>query len=243
MVTVIKRMKFKSQRLVRGLFIPALLSFSMLMSSSLVPNCRAQNVVDKMVATVNSGVQPECGQICLITLSDLLWQIALEPDTPIDNPSSELLNRTLQRVIDQRLILQEAQKLPTIDPTREEIAQARDELVKRFAPGAFIERSRKVGLTSEKLTEIIEQRLKIEKYLDFRFRNFVVVTDNEIAAYYQEVFVPRFRARFPGRVVPSLTDVRAQIERRLTEAKIESDTDAFLDSARERAEIITLNPV
>ena len=240
---VVERMKFKSQQLLRGLFIPVFLICSFLTAGSVVPNCHAQNVVDKMVATVNSGVQPECGQICLVTLSDLLWQIALEPDTPVDNPSSELLNRTLQRVIDQRLILQEAQKLPTIDPTREEIAQAREELVKRFPAGAFVERSRKVGLTSEKLTEIVEQRLKIEKYLDFRFRNFVVVTENEIADYYAQVFVPRFRARFPGRVLPGLADVRANIERRLTEAKIESDTDAFLDSARERAEIIMLNPV
>jgi hypothetical protein len=29
----------------------------------------------------------------------------------------------------------------------------------------------------------------------------------------------------------------------LMEAKIESDTDAFLDAARERAEIVMLNPV
>ena len=58
----------------------------------------------------------------------------------------------------------------------------------------------KVGLTSEKLDEIIEQRLKIEKYLDFRFRNFVVITQKEISDYYRDVFVPRFRARFPGAI-------------------------------------------
>jgi len=29
----------------------------------------------------------------------------------------------------------------------------------------------------------------------------------------------------------------------LIEAKIESDTDAFLDTARERAEIVMLNPI
>src|ERR1043166_3042969 len=41
--------------------------------------CAAQQVVDKMVATVNSGVRTE-----LITYSDLLWQLALQPDTPLD---------------------------------------------------------------------------------------------------------------------------------------------------------------
>jgi hypothetical protein len=43
--------------------------------------------------------------------------------------------------------------------------------------------------------------------------------------------------------MPTLEEARRDIERTLTEAKIESDTDAFLDSARERAEIVTLSPV
>src|ERR1044071_9118829 len=76
----------------------------------------AQEVVDKMVATVNGGVRTD-----LITYSDLLWQIALQPNTPLDNPSSETLNRTLQLIINQRLIYQEAEKLPTIVPTEKEI--------------------------------------------------------------------------------------------------------------------------
>ena len=57
------------------------------------PLASGQEVVDKMVATVNAGVLPECRQICLITYSDLLWQLALQPDTPLDNPTSADLNR------------------------------------------------------------------------------------------------------------------------------------------------------
>ena len=200
---------------------------------------RAQQVVDKMVATVNAGVRTE-----LITYSDLLWQLALQPDTPLDNPRSEELNRALRLLIDQRLILQEAEKLPTIVPTPAEIADARAELARHFASEpVFRERLQRVGLTSEKLDEIIEQRLKMEKYLDFRFRNFVVISPKEIADYYRDVFVPRFRARNPGRIVPPLEQARDEIEKTMMEAKIESDTDAFLDTLRERAEIVMLNPV
>jgi hypothetical protein len=202
-------------------------------------SARAQKVVDKMVATVNAGVKTD-----LITYSDLLWQLALQPDTPLDNPRSEDLNKALRLLIDQRLILQEAEKLPAIAPTAKEVTDARDELARYFASaGEFQQRLLKVGLTSEKLDEIIEQRLKMERYLSFRFQNFVVVTQKEIADYYKDVYVPRFRTRFPGRLVPTLEEARAEIETQLTEAKIESDTDAFLDTARERAEIIILNPV
>ena len=162
----------------------------------------------------------------------------------LDNPSSEELNRALRLLIDQRLILQEAEKIPTIVPTQKEVTDARDELARNFpSPLEFQQRLQRVGLTSEKLDEIIEQRLKMEKYLDFRFRNFVVISQKEIADYYREVYMPRLQARFPGRIVPPLEQVREEIEKTLMEAKIESDTDAFLDTARERAEIVMLNPV
>ncbi len=214
-----------------------LLPFTLLPFYPLSP-CPAQEVVDKMVATVNAGVRTD-----LITYSDLLWQLALQPNTSIANPSSEDLNRALRLVIDQRLILQEAEKLPTLAPIADEIRNARDQLVKVFPSAAeFRQRLLRVGLTSEKLEETLEQRVRIEKYLDFRFRNFVLITEKEIAEYYQDVYVPRLRSRSPGQIIPTLEEAQNDIKSTLTEAKIESDTDAFLDSARERAEIVMLTP-
>ena len=209
-----------------------------------IPPAFGQQVIDKMVATVNAGVLPECRQVCLITYSDLLWQLALQPNTPLDNPSSAELNRALHLLTDQRLILQEAEKLPSIAPTADEVGSARNELAKAF-PSAqdFQQRLRRVGLTAEKLDEILEQRVRIDKYLDFRFRNFVVITQNEVADYYKDAYVPRFKARAPGKIVPTLEEARSEIEKTLTEAKIETDSDSFLDNARDRAEIVILNPV
>ena len=199
----------------------------------------AQQVVDKMVATVNAGVRTE-----LITYSDLVWQLALQPNTPLENPSSLELNHALRLLIDQRLILQEADKLPSIAPTPREIIEARDELVRNFASASeFQRRLQRVGLTSEKLDEIIDQRLRMEKYLDFRFRSFVVISQQEIADYYRDIFVPRLKARSPGQIVPTMDEAKSMIEKTLMEAKIESDTDSFLDTARDRAEIVMLNPI
>src|SRR5438445_12375910 len=60
---------------------------------------RAQKIVDKTVAIVSDGVRkPE-----LITYSDLVWQLALQPNTPLDPPKSEDLNRALRTLIDQRV--------------------------------------------------------------------------------------------------------------------------------------------
>ena len=200
---------------------------------------QAQVVVDKMVATVNGGVRPS-----LITYSDLLWQLALQPDVLLENPSSENLNRALNVVIRQRLILQEAERLPSIAPTDEEVKARRDEFVKLFPSQAeFLRRAGSVGLSGDQLTEIIRQRLTMEKYLDFRFRSFTVVTQKEVEDYYRDVYVPRLRRQQPGRLVPELKEVFKEIESELTESKIESETGEFLDSTIERAEIIVLSPV
>ena len=229
-----------SKRLKRcwSILLAALFSFS-LYPFSLSPRCFAQEVVDKMVATVNSGARAN-----LITYSDLLWQLALQPGTPLSKPGSEELNRALQLTINQRLIVQEADKLPPIAPTDKEVDAALTDLINRFTSREeFYQRVQSVGLSAEQLREIIRQRVAIDKYLDFRFRSFTIVTPQEVADYYRDVYVPRFRQQSPGQLVPKLEEAQAQIERTLTEGKIESETDAFLDNARENAEIVILNPV
>ena len=209
-------------------------------SSLLTTSAEAQQVVDKMVATVNAGTQSGC-DLCLITYSDLLWQLALQPKTSLASPSTDELNSALKLIIDQRLILEEAEKLPSIEPSADEVKTARNELVQTFPSRAEFElRLLRVGLSSKRLDQILEQRVRIEKYLDFRFRNFVVITQKEIADYYNDVYAPRLRGR---QIVPTLEDARGEIEKILTEAKIESDMDAFLDNARERAEIVMLTPI
>jgi hypothetical protein len=111
----------------------------------------------------------------------------------------------------------------------------------------------RVGLSAEQLREIVRKRVAIEKYLDFRFRSFTVITTREVEAYYTDIYVPRLRRQMPGVIVPLLDDpvrepngttrtVRTRIENILTEDKIKSDIDAFLDEARERAEIVYLVP-
>jgi hypothetical protein len=212
------------------------LTLSPLPFTLLTPPASAQEIVDRWVATINNRE--------LITYTDLLWQLALQPDTPIDQPRSEDLQRVLNLLIDQRLISQEAGKLPTITPSDADVDKALNELVKRFpSQSAFYERTARVGLTAEGLREIVRQRVEIENYLNFRFRSFTIISTQEIAAYYRDVYVPRHRRLSPGRIVPTLEQATPEIERTLTEDKIESDTDAFLEDARTRAEIVILNQV
>lgn len=227
---------------------PKLKAFTLLAAAVLVlclgfsSAARGQTVVDKIVATVNDGVKTE-----LITYSDLRWQLALQPGPSLTPPSSEDLNRALQTLIDQRLFSLEAERIPRSDPTEEEIAQEIKETLAFFPSTAeFEKRLRLVGFTSVKddnFVRIMDKRVRIEKYLDFRFRSFTVITPEEEAKYYRETYAPDFRRRNPGVIVPSLEERRVQITQILTEEKVRASIERFLDDAKRRAEIVVLSEV
>jgi hypothetical protein len=208
---------------------------------------RAQIVTDKIVASVTNGSRATPD---IITYSDLIWQLTLEPGRPFtDKPNSPALNEALRRLEDQLLILQEARKLPSADTPEaiaqldKDVQQMRDELVKAFGSRTVLEeRMRRVGLTTEHLDAILRDRVAVEHYLDFRFRSFVLVSPKEVTDRYNQQYAA---LRNSGRIVPTLDQVRDRIESELREEKIESEIDNFVDTLREQqgTEIVVLNPV
>ena len=194
-------------------------------------------VVDRMVAVINGRE--------LITYTDLLWQVALQPGAPLDTPRPEDLRRALELLIDQRLIAQEAEKLPSVAPTAAEVNAEITRIIQEYFPtqAEFYRRLGRVGLgeNSEQLREIVQDRVVIRKYLDFRFRSFTVVTPQEVEAHYRDVFVPRRRRQSPGAIVPELKEVYEQMQSELIERRVESETDAFLEDARTSAHITFLD--
>jgi hypothetical protein len=148
----------------------------------------AQEVVDKTVATIGDGVgDPE-----LITYSDLLWSLALQPGVPLNPPTSEDLNRALQLLINQRLFVLEAGRVPRNAATQAEIDAEIKRVLALFPSTAeFEKRLRIVGFDSvkdENFERMMAQRVSIEKYLEFRFRSFVVITPEDEAKYYRSRF-------------------------------------------------------
>lgn len=202
----------------------------------------AQQVVDKTVATVSDGVQTE-----LITYSDLLWELALQPNVPLTPPASEDLNRALQLIINKRLFALEAQRLPYAEPTQAEVKQEIERNLANFSSTAEFERRLRIvgfdSINDDNFQQIMEQRVAIEKYIKFRFESFVVVTPEDEARYYREVFTPDFRRRQPGLLLPPLDQVRARINENLVEERIARDIERFLDDAKRRSEIVILSEV
>ena len=202
----------------------------------------AQTIVDKTVATVSDGNRTE-----LITYSDLKWQLAMQPGAPLSPPRTEDLNAALTLLINQRIFALEAERIPRNAPTKEEVdAEIRRVLAIFPSVQEFERRLRSVGFTSvrdDNFERLMARRVAIEKYLDFRFRSFIVNTPEEERRYYEQTFVPDFRRRYPGSVIPSFEERRAEINSALTEEKVLLNIEAFLDEAARRVEIVRLLPV
>lgn len=213
----------------------------------LLTEARAQTIADKMVASVTNGSRATPD---LISYSDIIWQLALEPNRPLtERPKSEDLNHALRLLEEQTLILQEARKLPTAntEKARQEfddaVAQQLKELTQAFGSRTKLEeRMTRVGLTSDQLNAILRDRVTVEKYLDFRFRAFVLISPKEITDRYNQEYVS---LRNSGKIVPTLDQAHDRIEQELIEEKIASEIDTFVDSLREQpgTEIVILSPV
>jgi len=195
-----------------------------------------QEIVDKTVAVVSDSSRTE-----LITYSDLVWQLALQPGTPLDPPRSEDLNQALQLLINQRIFALEARRLPRAAPTEKEIADKIAETLSHFTSSAVFEaRLRQVGFDSIKdddFEHLISERVAIEKYVDFRFGSFVVITADEEAKYYRDVFVPEYRRKTPGLLMPTLEEKRTEIHQTLARQKVATAIENFLDEAKRRVQV------
>ncbi|MEK6304054.1 MAG: hypothetical protein AABO41_25405 [Acidobacteriota bacterium] len=196
------------------------------------PAVSAQTVVDQILAQVNDDV---------VTRTDLLWSIALDPraPSPAGPVSSDLLKQKLEVMVDQRLIAQEAARLPSAELTRDEVDKKRTEVVKSFKSEAdFRQRVESVGLTPDRIDDLIRERILIDRFVDFRFRSFVLVTEPEIQKYFDETLAPRIRAA--GQVPPALAKVSDDIGALLKQEKINQEIDRWLTTVRQRADIVQL---
>jgi hypothetical protein len=220
----------------KALFVAVVALFCLVSATS----AAAQEIVDKSVAVITDGVSSSE----LITYSDLLWQLALNPDAPLNPPSSEDLKKILQILIDQRIFALEAKRLPRTAPTETEVNEEIKRVLALFPSTAEFERRlRSVGfesVTDDNFRRMMEQRVAIEKYLTFRFRSFVIITPPDEEKYYRDTFIPEFRRRNPGLLVPPLAEVRARINLILTERKVEEEIERFLEDAKRRVEIEVL---
>ncbi len=213
----------------RSIFKPVLIAVVLFVLVSPAVNA---DIVDRIIATVNT--EP-------ILNSDVLWQIALSSRIPLTNIPVETKEDTLNNIIDARLIHQEASRLPTASVSDKEIDDRLRNIIATFpSPMVFQQRIESIGLTSAALRDVLRGQIEVEKYIDFRFRSFVVVSEDEIKNQYETEEAAKAKAQ--GIVQQPLSDpkVRKMVEDIVREQKINNQMETWLTDARKRADIVRL---
>jgi len=204
-----KKAQEKSQK-AQKTFVPFVVFFCAFLW--FIPNSRSE-IIDRILATVENRI---------ITLSDLRQErairVALGEMIPADDKA------LLDDVIERTLVVNQITEFPGIDVAEEEIATRLSSIGDRN------------GMSEQKLRDAIGVRLRIANYLDVRFRQFIRVTEEDIQKYYNDVFVPRARARGSA-VIPPRDQVAADIRSNVANEKLNHEMTVWLESVRRRSDI------
>ena len=131
--------------------------------------------VNRIIAVVNDDVITEAD------VDDHLNSLLEQQDAGTNPNPGDLRQAVLRRLIEQRLILQEA-KREGIEVNTDEIAERLEEMKKRFdSEEAFQQELAASGLSKESLKEQIRDQLMMQRVIDKKVRSAIVVSPQEIA--------------------------------------------------------------
>ncbi len=201
----------------------------------------ASRTIDQVVASVDGAA---------ITQSDVETEYRTEVfheegRVPPKVPDAEKLAHVLDRLIDQRLLMEEASAAEHKNSaaSQERAEQTLADLGKKFASEeAFQAALRSLGLNEHDLLAKIEEQQRILRVVDQRLRPLVSVEHDEIEAYYQAAFLPEWAKKNKGSA-PGLADVEDQIQEILVQRKIDQQLDVWLKELRAAHRVRRINSI
>jgi len=157
----------------RGAFVPVTVALCLIGGSGALGE-----TANRIVAIVNDDI------ITQADVTEHLSALLEEPQSPepSDADSMAMQEVVLRRLIEQRLILQEAKRLG-LSVSGEEVAKRFDELRGRFATEEEFQQSLiNSKLSPEQLKEKIRDQLMVHRVIDAKVRSTIVVSPQEVAA-------------------------------------------------------------
>ncbi len=171
------------------------------------------DVIDRLMAVVDGDV---------ITLGDVKPERAIRRFFGDEAPSDD--QAMLDEVIEDFLIRNQVDQIPGIQIKSEEVEAYSLQL---GDPG---------DLSAELVAVAVRQRIKLARYVDLRFRQFIRVSDPEIEEYYREVFLPETESSGVASV-PPLDSVREAVRTNVIEEKVNREIRLWLNSLIRRSDI------
>lgn len=192
------------------------------------PRWAKAEVVDRVIASIGNDA---------ITQSEAVDEYRLERflagESPQALPDPAQLEAARDRLIDQRLLLLEAEteggELPDLpEEAGKLLAQAREKFPDE---SAYQQAVRTLGMDEQTLLRRLALQVVTLRAIDQRLRPAAWVEQKEIETYYQNTFVPQQARRAAG-PPPPLEDVEAQIREILVQKRIDELLTAWLTELR-----------
>ncbi|MEO8658942.1 MAG: hypothetical protein ABI693_10750 [Bryobacteraceae bacterium] len=185
-------------------------------------------IVDRIVATVGSSV---------VTRSDVLLHLrvrAFLDGAPLDLSAAEQ-RKAVDRLVEQALIRREVELSRYTPPDMADVDAMVDQMRKpRLESDSFYQGELvRYGITDEQLRQAVLWQLTLLRFVEYRFRPGVQVSDDEIKTYYGR----EAKATPEGKAPPPLDDVRDEIEKILAGQRVNEALNKWLEQARSQTPI------
>jgi peptidyl-prolyl cis-trans isomerase SurA len=185
-------------------------------------------IVDRIVATVGSSV---------VTRSDVLLHLrvrAFLDGVPLNLSLAEQ-RKAVERLVEQALIRREVELSRYPPPDQADVDEMVDQMRKpRLESDSFYQGElARYGITDEQLRQAMLWQLTLLRFVEYRFRPGVQVSDDEIKTYYGR----EAKAAPEGNAPPPLDDVRDEIEKILIGQRVNEALNKWLEQARSQTPI------
>ena len=189
-------------------------------------------IIDRIAVTVDTSV---------ITMSEIVLQLritAMLEDKPL-KLDEEAIREAADRLIEQTLVRREIAIADYPAPSPDVADKALQDLKQqRYGSDAIYRAAlQKYGVTEAALKSQLLWQLTLLRFVEVRFRPSVQIPTEEVRAYYREKFTPDWQQR-SNQPVPTLPRVREQIESTLTEERIATAMDRWLNLTRSQLPIV-----
>jgi len=170
-------------------------------------------VIDKVVAVIDGHI---------ITVSDMRQErdiLRRLNEKPVDDDKT-----LMQQLIDNYLIETQITDFPGIDVTDADVTAELQKSVGRE------------GAPSQALRDAVRLRIRMQKYFEMRFGQFIQASDVDVQKYYSDVFVPEAQKRGMD-PVPLLSEVSDLIKNNVIQEGLHHEITIWLEAIRRRSNI------
>jgi hypothetical protein len=185
-------------------------------------------VLDRVVASIGNVA---------ITWSDVEREYRLERfldgQWPPPAPDSKTLEQACERLVYQKLLLEEATQDLSRDSTLERTAREElDGLRKRFlSEGEFQSALQSLQMDEKQILTTLVDQQKVLRTIELQLRPAAAPGASDVESYYRDVFTPEYTRRH-GPPVPSLKEVEGQIREILAQKKIDQLLASWLEELK-----------